>query len=91
VSFRTEDDPAHPPVPGFVRIPLIRGHWDVFPIGEGRVSVQYRIFSDPGGSVPAFLARGGQRDAAVDFMKVILARANVPAPTPPEGASSTGP
>lgn len=80
VSFASEDDPAHPPVPGFVRIPVIRGHWDVFPVDGGQVSVQYRIFSEPGGGVPAFLSRGGQRDAAIDFMKIILARASVPPP-----------
>jgi hypothetical protein len=80
IAFQTEEDPAHPPVPGFVRIPVIRGHWDIFPIAPGKVSVQYRIFSEPGGGVPAFLARGGQRSAAIDFMKIILARADLPAP-----------
>jgi len=78
VAFQTESDPAHPPVPGFVRIPVIRGHWDIFPIAPGKVSVQYRIFSEPGGGIPAFLARGGQRSTAVDFMKIILARAQHP-------------
>jgi hypothetical protein len=80
VAFQTEDDPAHPPVPGFVRIPVIRGHWDIFPVAQGKLSVQYRIFSEPGGGVPAFLARGGQRSAAIDFMKIILARADPPTP-----------
>jgi hypothetical protein len=75
VSFFTENDPAHPPVDGFVRIPVIRGHWDVFPLADGTVSIQYRIWSEPGGGVPAFMARGGQKNAAVDFMKIILARA----------------
>ena len=82
IAFQTEEDPAHPPVPGFVRIPVIRGHWDVFPVAPGKLSVQYRIFSEPGGGVPAFLARTGQRSAAVDFMKIILARADLPAPEP---------
>jgi hypothetical protein len=80
VSFQTEDDPARPPVSGFVRIPVIRGHWDAFPIADGKVSVQYRIFSEPGGGVPAFLTRGSQRSAAVDFMKIILARATAASP-----------
>ncbi len=79
VAFQTEEDPAHPPVPGFVRIPVIRGHWDIFPVAPGTLSVQYRIFSEPGGGVPAFLARGGQRGAAIDFMKIILGRADLPA------------
>jgi hypothetical protein len=76
VAFQTEDDPAYPPVSGFVRIPVIRGHWDIFPAAPGKLSVQYRIFSEPGGGIPAFLARGGQRDAAVEFLKIILARAD---------------
>ncbi len=80
VSFVSEDDPAHPPQHGFVRIPVIRGHWDVFEIAPGKVSVQYRIFSEPGGGVPAFLSRGGQKSTAVDFMKLILARASSPSP-----------
>jgi len=91
VSFETQDDPARPPVPGFVRIPVIRGHWDVFPIGEGKVSVQYRIFSEPGGGVPAFLTRGSQRSAAVDFMKIILSRANVSTPDSGAVVPSTAP
>jgi hypothetical protein len=80
VSFATTDDASRPQAPGFVRIPVIRGHWDVFPLADGQVSVQYEIFSEPGGGVPAFLSRGSQRSAAVDFMKIILARASTPAP-----------
>jgi hypothetical protein len=79
VSFATVDDATRPPAHGFVRIPVIRGHWDVFPIGDGKVSVQYEIFSEPGGGVPAFLSSGSQRSAAIDFMKIILARATAPA------------
>jgi hypothetical protein len=75
VSFVNAEDPAYPPTDGFVRIPVIRGRWDIFPIGDGKVSVQYRIFSEPGGGVPAFVSRGGQKSAAVDFMKIVLARA----------------
>ncbi len=83
VAFQSEEDPAHPPVRGLVRIPVIRGHWDIFPVAPGKLSVQYRIFSEPGGGVPALLARGGQRSAAIDFMKIILARADLPASTNP--------
>jgi hypothetical protein len=75
VSFASADDPAYPQAAGFVRIPVIRGRWDIFPVGDGKVSVQYRIFSEPGGGVPAFLSRGGQKSTAVDFMKIVLARA----------------
>ncbi len=78
VSFVSEDDPTRPPPPGFVRIPAIRGHWDVFPLEGGKVSVQYKIFSEPGGGVPAFLSRGSQRSTAIEFMKLILSRAGEP-------------
>jgi hypothetical protein len=73
VSFQTEDDPHRPPVRGVVRIPSVRGRWSLAQAG-GVVDVSYEVYSDPGGHLPAFLVRGGQRDAAVDFMKTILAR-----------------
>jgi hypothetical protein len=75
VTFETQDDPAHPPVRGFVRIPVIRGHWVVVPMADGRLAVSYEVFSDPGGGIPAFLAGGGQRSAAIDFVKNVMARA----------------
>ena len=75
VAFETENDPAHPPVQGVVRIPVIRGHWTVYPTQDGHLWISYQVFSDPGGGIPAFMARGGQRDAAVDFVKNVLARA----------------
>jgi hypothetical protein len=80
VSFETQNDPSRPPVRGFVRIPVIRGHWSVAPVAgaDGRLAVAYQIFSDPGGGIPAFLARGGQRSSAVDFVKNVLARAATP-------------
>jgi hypothetical protein len=83
IGFETATHGTRPPVAGFVRIPVIRGHWSLAPLPDGRVSVRYEVYSDPGGGVPAFLARGGQRSAAVDFMKVILARAKPPAGSPP--------
>ena len=79
VTFETVTDASRPPVPGFVRIPVIRGHWDLVPSTDGRVIVRYEIFSEPGGAIPAFLARGSQKRAAIDFMKIILSRASVPA------------
>lgn len=75
VAFETRTHPRYPPVAGHVRIPSIRGSWTLTPGGAGGVDVRYAVFSDPGGQVPALLARGGQKDAAVDFFNVILARA----------------
>jgi hypothetical protein len=75
ISFQTEDDPTRPPVRGVVRIPIVRGHWSLVDIGS-LVVISYEVYSDPGGHLPPFLVRGGQRDEAVKFMKTILARAD---------------
>jgi hypothetical protein len=79
VTFETTQDPSRPPVPGLVRIPIVRGRWDLDPTTDGRVSVRYQIFSEPGGGIPALFAQGSQKSAAIDFMKIILARASAPA------------
>ncbi|MDP1827625.1 MAG: hypothetical protein Q8L48_30415 [Archangium sp.] len=52
----------------------MRGFWTVVPADAGKLNITYLIFSDPGGAVPPFLAKGGQRKAAIDFFKTILAR-----------------
>ena len=57
IGFETDSHGTRPAVSGFVRIPLIRGHWSLSPTPDGKVSVSYEVFSDPGGGVPAFLAR----------------------------------
>ena len=75
VKFETTTNPAYPPDPGYVRVPAVRGYWTLNPVREGYVAVTYVVYSEPGGAVPALFARGGQRDAAIGFMKTILARA----------------
>jgi hypothetical protein len=75
VAFEASKDPAYPPTEDHVRLTEVRGRWVLTPSPNGKVSITYQLYSDPGGSVPAFLARGGQRSAAVDFFKTILARA----------------
>jgi hypothetical protein len=76
VRFETVTDANYPPDPSFVRVPAVRGYWSLTPVRDGHVSVTYVVYSEPGGAVPAIFARGGQRDAAVGFMKTILARAS---------------
>jgi hypothetical protein len=76
VRFDTATHPDYPPDPSFVRVPAVRGYWLLEPLREGHVNVTYVIYSEPGGAVPALFARGGQRDAAIGFMKNILARAS---------------
>jgi hypothetical protein len=75
VSFQTETDAAHPVAPHHVRLASVRGYWTVVPADSGKLEISYLVFSDPGGDVPAFLVHGGQRNAAIDFLRTILARA----------------
>jgi hypothetical protein len=51
------------PLPqGFVRVSQIKGFWQLKPY-EGGVEVVYQVHSDPGGSVPAWLANSFVVDA----------------------------
>lgn len=75
IVFETRSDPGYPVRRDHVRIPVVRGRWTLDPVPDGRTSIAYQIYSEPGGMVPAVFARGGQCSAAVDFMKTILARA----------------
>jgi hypothetical protein len=76
VKFETGEDPKFPPDPNFVRVPVVRGSWQLEPMRDGGTAVTYTVYSEPGGAVPALFARGGQRDAAIGFMKTILERAS---------------
>jgi hypothetical protein len=77
INFETEDDPQHPPTKDAVRMVKVRGSWVVEPSADGRMTVVYQLFSNPGGNIPSFLIKFGQPGAVVDFMKKILARASV--------------
>jgi hypothetical protein len=47
---------------GFVRVSRVKGFWQLKPY-EGGVEVVYQVHSDPGGSVPAWLANSFVVDA----------------------------
>ena len=44
-----------PPVKGAVRMPFLRGHWILLPVGGG-TDVEYQVHADPGGSLPEWIA-----------------------------------
>jgi hypothetical protein len=76
IRFETTSEKGPPPQPGFVRVPVIRGQWDVSERAEGGTRVIYTLYSEPGGSIPAFLCRGQQRGSAVAWLRLILNRLN---------------
>ena len=51
-----------------VRMPVIRGGWILQPTATGGTHIVYTVLSEPGGSLPAFLARGAQVDTCRDLI-----------------------
>jgi hypothetical protein len=60
IQFQSVNELGPPPAAGLVRLPVVRGRWSLTPTASG-THVVYECFSEPGGSVPAFLVRGGQQ------------------------------
>ena len=61
VTFRLVNEAGPPPQPGFVRMPEVRGHWKIDADPAGGSRVEYVVFSDPGGNIAAWIARGAQQ------------------------------
>jgi hypothetical protein len=76
VVFEAATDPAYPETKGHVRVTTLRGRWTLEANADGAVDITYVVYSEPGGKIPGWLSRGGNRDAALGFMKNILARAD---------------
>ncbi|MBL8937659.1 MAG: hypothetical protein JNM69_24060 [Archangium sp.] len=75
MRYRSTSDPAAPVRSSFVRITRLWGSWHFEALPSGGVRVVYTSFSDPGGSIPAFLVKGPQRSAAIMWMKRTMDRA----------------
>jgi hypothetical protein len=61
----TANERGPTPAAGYVRITMIRAGWYVEPDGRGGTRLGYFAYSEPGGSVPAWLVRGAQADRSV--------------------------
>ena len=78
VNFETQNEKGPPPQPGAVRVPAIHGYWQVSRVADGKSHIVYMVYSEPGGAIPAWMAKGGQRNSAKDWMKIILGRVDAP-------------
>lgn len=57
VTMRLHGEPGLiPPTSGRVRVPRLEGAWTFTPLAGGGVEVAYQVRSDPGGSLPSWLA-----------------------------------
>ncbi len=83
VRFEAVNELA-PPLPhGFVRITKLKATWLFEPLEGGQSRITYVIFSDPAGSVPAFLVEGTRREVGVRWVKMISRRAAAGRRRPP--------
>jgi len=60
-----------PPQPGFVRVSKVEGHWLLTPQQGGEVEVVYQLYSEPGGSVPPWLANSFVVDAPFNTLQAL--------------------
>ena len=63
-SFEAASHPKAPTVDDVVRMPYLRGHYDLRSDKKGHTVVEYQVASDPGGNLPEGLVRRESRDAA---------------------------
>ncbi len=75
VRFETANELGPPAASGFVRIPVVRGSWLIEPSEGGGAKLTYQCYSEPGGSIPAFMVRGAQQNQVVVDMRRMLDRA----------------
>ncbi|PIA69966.1 START domain-containing protein [Pseudomonas sediminis] len=58
----------------FVRVQRIDGEWHLKPLGQGEVEVTYEVHTEPGGSVPSWLANSFVVDAPLQTLQGLRAK-----------------
>jgi hypothetical protein len=56
-SFKSVTSTRMPPRDGVVRVTELKGFYQLTALDGGRTRVVYQVYSDPGGSLPRWLAR----------------------------------
>lgn len=74
IRFWTVNDQAPPKPAGFVRMEQLWGSWVFEPLDGGKTRLTYTLFSDPGGSLPAFLVHGPAKSAAKESVVTGLSK-----------------
>lgn len=68
----TPSDRGPPPREGMVRVAVNEGFWRLEPVDGGkRTRATYRLFTDPGGSLPAWAVNMGNRRALPEVMEAV--------------------
>jgi START domain len=79
VRFATRNDLGPPLEPKYVRIPSLRAVFTFEPDGKGGTNLSYSSYSEPGGSVPAWMVRNAQaKHALADVEALVRALGKTP-------------
>ena len=71
-----EGQPTYlPEEKGFVRVAQVKGFWKLVPKGANQTEVTYQVHTEPGGSVPSWLANKFVVDAPFNTLKALKERA----------------
>jgi hypothetical protein len=60
---------------GFVRVAQVEGFWKFVPKGADQTEVTYQVHTEPGGSVPSWLANKFVVDAPFNTLKALKEKA----------------
>ncbi|HEY3353254.1 MAG TPA: START domain-containing protein [Polyangia bacterium] len=74
VRFRGVKSELAPPVKGVVRMEKIRGHFKLTAVAPDKTLMDYQVDADPGGAIPAWLAKWTSRRLPLDTIKTMRAR-----------------
>ncbi len=72
-SLANDKGPAE--VPGTVRVTVNEGHFEILPDGKGGTLFRYRLITNPGGSIPLWIAKRASTDNLPDLIDGIRKRA----------------
>jgi hypothetical protein len=71
VRFSATEHPERPPTDGVVRMTYLRGHYHLWAEDDAHTRVEYQVDSDPGGSLPTWLATRGTRDMPLETLRAL--------------------
>jgi len=75
-SFKASSHAKKPEKKGIVRIKRLKGHYKLVAIDGGRTKVEYQVDTDPGGSVPTWLAARESKDVPLDTLRNLRKQVN---------------
>ncbi len=76
IDFASLDDA--PETEGIVRLKQLRGSTVIEKASGGKLRVEYRVHTDPGGALPSWLVKSQSRKASLDWFRELLKAAKAP-------------